>query len=440
MAAKKSVRSPVTSKKPTAKGAAAWTPPPSAVKREPVPCGAKAGIQTTTKQRLASARAVANKINTSYKSPVVVFADEARTNTYLRRPCGIMQLDIDTGGGLAAGRFATLTGPNQAGKTTLLFYYFAMHQRLYGEDSFIALLASEGGVDYFQARHCGWIIPIPEEVIDSEDRELKALGLPSFTDAERAEFRREIGHNALISGLSTCEEYLDTAQELIESNLYGIVGLDSYEGLMPKAEAEQETLETFPQQAARASAIGRFLLHYGPITRDTNNFTTFIMTCQVRYNRKRAEAVSYIAKSMPEWTSVVPDSVKHWRKIDVTVSNGEKITEGSKEKRVTTGKYINYNVVKGTLNAHDNTRGEMPFLYKTGFDLIGSLVPTGIKYGVIRERGGLLTFLPNGEPDDYLNEVPSVDEFVSALREDQSREMQVRRAILHAAGKPCVYI
>lgn len=439
MAAKKLNKKTVDKKKPAPVKVAAKTAP--AVRREPASGGAKAGVaSTTTNQRLAAARAVANKINTEHKSAVIVTADEAHTNSFLRRPCGHMQLDIDTGGGLPAGRFSTITGPNQAGKTTLMFYYFGMHQRLYGNDSFLALLASEGGVDYFQARRCGWIIPIPWEVIEAENRELVRLGLPKFTVEQVADFRREIGHNILVQGLSTCEEYLDTAQRLLESNLYGIVGLDSYEGLMPQAEAGLETLEDFPQQAARASAIGRFLQHYGPITRNQQHFTTFIMTCQVRFNRKKAEAQSYIAKTMPDYMEAVPDSVKHWRKIGMMVANGEKMTEGTKEKRVTIGKYINYSFLKGTMNCHDNVRGDMPFYYESGFDLMGSLVTAGMKYGVIREREGQLTFLPNGEPDEYLDGVPGVDEFIRALKEDQDKEMQVRRAVLHAAKKPCVYV
>ena len=424
---------------------AAPTKAESTLIRTPFVSGDKAGIAAdlSRRERLAQLKSIAKKINTQFKSDVVVTADEAHTNTYLRRPCGIMQLDIDTGGGMPAGRLVTLTGPNQAGKTTLLYYYYAMHQRLYGEDAVIAHLCSEGNVDHKQARAAGWIIPTPWKEIQAQNQEREKLGIPAFTDEEIAELRRGIGHNHLVEGLGTCEEFLDVAHDLLKSNLYGLIGLDSYEGLMPSAEAQLESLESFPTQAARASLIGRFMQHYGPITRDPAHFTTFIMTCQVRNNRKKNEAPAHFAKYMKEWASVVPDSVKHWRKIDVTVWSGAKIGNGKKDKedKEVFGKYINWDIVKGTLNAHDNVQGETAFYYdKRGFNLLQTVFDAGFKYGVIREKEGRLTFLPNGEPDDYLDGVPSPEEFIRAMSEDQEKEMQVRRAILHAAGKPCVYV
>lgn len=455
MAAKKTTKkvvnkaTPATSKAPALLVAASRKPVTSKTEstliRAPFVSGAKAGIaeDMSRKDRLVALKSVAKKINTQFKSDVVVTADEAHTNTYLRRPSGIMQLDIDTGGGMPAGRLVTLTGPNQAGKTTLLYYYYAMHQRLYGEDAVVSHLCSEGNVDHKQARAAGWIIPTPWEEIESQNQERAKLGIPRLTDEEVTELRREVGHNYLVEGLGTCEEFLDVAQDLLKANLYGLIGLDSYEGLMPSAEAQLATLEAFPAQAARASLIGRFMQHYGPITRDPAHFTTFLMTCQVRNNRKKNEAPAHFAKYMKEWASVVPDSVKHWRKIDVTVWSGAKIGNGKKDKedKETFGKYINWDIVKGTLNAHDNVQGETAFYYdKRGFNLLQTVFDAGFKYGVIREKDGRLTFLPNGEPDDYLDGVPSVEEFIRALSEDQEKEMQVRRAILHAAGKPCVYI
>lgn len=451
MAAKKKIvaKKKVTKALPT-KGAkaapAAATKKTAAIAplRAPFVSGAKAGIASSmsTKDRLSALRAEAKKINTAYGSPVVITADEASTNTYLRRPCGVMQLDIDTGGGMPAGKFVTLCGPNQSGKTTLLYYYYAMHQRLYGEDAIIANLCSEGNVDYWQARAAGWVIPLPFTVIESRNQERIKLGWPPFTTEEVADLRREIGHNYLIEGLGTCEEYLDVARDLLKSNLYGIIGLDSYEGMMPSAEAQLETLEKFPQQAARASLIGRFLQHYGPISRDPAHFTTFIMTCQVRYNRKKGEAPAHFAKYMQNWAEATPDSVKHWRRIAVDVWGGAKINNGKKDdEKEAMGKVINWVITKGTEGAHDNVRNETDFFYDgRGFDVLQTVLAAGLKYGVIREKDGKLTFFPNGEPDDYLERVPSPADFVGALREDMEKEMQVRRAILHAASKFCVYI
>jgi RecA/RadA recombinase len=435
---------PVALRLPTKTAAKAPTKAEALSLRPSFEHGAKTGIAADMpqKKRLDALRAVAHKINTTFKSPVVVTADEAHTNTYLRRPCGIMQLDLDTGGGLPAGKLTTIVGPNQSGKTTLMYYYYAMHQRLYGADSVIANLCTEGNVDYFQARDAGWVIPLPWEVIESRNAERIKLGMPKFSEEEVAELRREVGVNHLIENLGTCEEYLDVLQNLLKSNLYGIIGLDSYEGLMPSAEAQLETLEKFPQQAARASLIGRFMQHYGPITRDPAHFTTFIMTGQVRHNRKKGEAPGHLAKYIQDWAEAMPDSVKHWRRIAFNVWGGAKISNGKKdEDRESVGKVINWMITKGTEGAHDNVRGETEFFYDArGFNLLQTVFHAGLKYGVIRDGKNGLTFYPSSEPDDYLDGVPSSVEFIKVLREDVEKEMQVRRAITHAAGKHGVYI
>lgn len=425
---------------------AAKAAPASLPKREPSTIrssGEKAGVAGTSTERLKAAKAVMAKINTSFKSEVVVTADQVHSNAWLRRPSGIMQLDIDTGGGLPAGTFNTLTGPDGAGKTTLLYMYFAMHQRLYGNDSYCALAAVEGGIDYFQARRVGWIIPIPMEVINARQRELKERGQPLLTKEEIAELRREVGHNHIIRGLSTAEEYLDVLESLLLSNVYGIAGLDSYEALMPKSEAGLDSLEEFPVQAARASVIGRFLQHYGPITRSKENFTTFIMTCQVRYNRKKAEAAAHFAKYMKDWSGVVPPSVKHWRQYDVQVWSGGKVTNGSKEKegKITLGKDVNWEITKAKLGGHDHVVGDTPYYYDArGFDCMRTVLTAGIKYGVIHEQDGVLTFLQNGQSHDFLDQVPNATLFAQALQDDPELELEVRREILAAAGVQGSYI
>ncbi len=426
-----------------AKGASAPKAVPAVMaKREPSNgnSGPKAGAADNDKERkerVAAARALASKINKKFDSEVITTADNVHSNAWLRRPSGIMQLDVDTGGGLPAGTFNTLTGPDGAGKTTLMYHYFAMHQRLYGSDSYVALAAVEGGIDYFQARRVGWIIPIPLEVIEAQQRELKKRGMPLLTAEEIAELRREIGHNYIIKGLSTAEEFLDVTEQLLLSNIYGIIGLDSYEALMPKSEASLDTLESFPVQAARASVIGRFLQHYGPITRDIKNFTTFVMTCQVRYNRKKAEAQAHIAKYLKDWAGVVPPSVKHWRQYDVQVWSGGKITNGSREKegKVILGKDVNWEITKAKLGGHDHVLGDTPYYYDArGFNPLRTVLTAGMRYGVIKEVEGALTFLCNGQPHEYLDQVPNADLFVHALQEDVGLELEVRREILAAAG------
>ncbi len=467
MAAKKKLAKKVTTKalvertpkalRNEARQQGAATAPAVVPKRTPTTVRAKlAGVpDMTPKERLAAAKAHADKINKAFKGDIVVAAEDAHGKSWLRRPSGIMQLDVDTGGGLPAASLNTISGPNNAGKSTLMYCYFAEHQRLYGDNSFIAVVLSEGNLDYDQARRCSWIVPYPEEVIAGKRQARLELGEPDFTEEELAEMRRGIGVNHIVYGLSTAEEMLDVTESLLRTNLYGLIGLDSYEGLMPNAEAQLETLEDHPQQGARATAIGRFLQHYGPIKRDPNHYTTVIMTCQIRFNRKKQEAQTFMQKYLKDWAEVVPDVLKHWRTIAITLwASGkqkekvEKIDESDKLKKdkktasstEVVGKDVHWEITKGKDGTHDNIMGSTTYWYdERCFDIQRTIIHAGMRYGVLREIDGQLTLIKNGAPHEYLRNIPGADMFVQALREEPEMEWDARHVILHAIGKDCLY-
>lgn len=397
----------------------------------------------TVAQQKAQVAATLNKVNTRISGkdgpPIVIPADAASSNSYLRRPTGVMQLDVDLGGGFPAQSFVTIGGPPQAGKSTIMYHTFAQHQRLYGDESFIAIGTPEGGIDYIQARRCGWIIPFPTNVIEAMQQSRREQGYPPLTKEEVAELRREVGCNTIIE-TGTMEEILDATEDLLRSHLYGLVGLDSYESLIPGAEAGLDSLEENAQQAARANLITRFLQHYGPIKRAPEHYTTFIMTTQVRTNRKKAEAPGPIQKYLPDYSDDKSAwALQHWRSIHLQVGSGEKIKEG-KDSKTILGKQFTWKLPKGKEGTHDNIVGETPYYYDDRcFNIQNTVLLTGLRYGVIRETGGALTFYRNGVPDDYLCHIHGKEMFIQALLEMPSIEWDVRREICMVANVSGIY-
>lgn len=397
---------------------------------------------TTLAQQQAKVAATLNKINTDISGkngpPIVIPADAAHSNSHVRRPTGILQLDVDLGGGFPAQALVTVGGPPQSAKSTLLYHTFAQHQRIYGEYSFIAMASPEGGIDYIQARRCGWIIPTPLNVIEAMQMARAEQGYPPLTKEEVAELRRSVGTNTLIE-TGTMEEILDATEDLLRSNLYGIIGIDSYESLIPRAEAGLDSLEDNAQQAARANLITRFLQHYGPIKREHDHYTTLMMTTQVRTNRKKMEAPGPMQKYLPDYSDDKSAwALQHWRSIHVQVSSGEKLKEGSSKTVV--GKQINWKLPKGKEGTHDNIVGDTPYYYDArGFNLYNTVLLTGLRYGVIREVDGKFTFFRNGEPDDYLCHIDGKDQFVQALQEAPEIEWDVRREVCIVAGVSSIY-
>lgn len=400
----------------------------------------------TTNQRVAALNATINKINTDYGENSVVPASLANANSYLRRPSGIMQLDVDTGGGLPAASLCTIGGPDNAGKSTLLYHYYAMHQRLYGQDAFTSLASTEGTIDYLQARRCGWVIPVPWSVIEATNVELEAAGMPKLNKEQIDELRREIGQNTIVEA-STMEEILDIVERQLASNLYGIVGIDSYDAMLPKGEAELESYEDNAQRALRASLITRFFLNYGPIKKSSKHFTTFLMTTQVRSNPAKAAAKGPMAQYIKPYTGAGSAySLKHRRDIDIVLDTGEKFKAGARDKeekidkRPIVGKDVTWHLEKGKSGAHDNVRGKTPYYYdERCFDVQRTIIIAGFKYGLIREEDGFLTFYRNGEPDDYLYRIPGPDQFIQALLEEPESEWALRRAICLTAKVSATY-
>ena len=149
-------------------------------------------------------------------------------------------------------------------------------------------------------------------------------------------------------------------------------------------------------------------------------------------------------KYIKDWTDTVPYSVRHWRQINLTMWSGGKMSGKKNEdegKKQVPGKMVNWEVRKGKSGTHDNITGEAEYYYDSRcFDIERSAVMTGLRYGVINEHEGLLTFYgDNGQPHHALKDIAGVDRFLEVMRSNFEYELALRREILAAAGKSCAY-
>lgn len=385
-------------------------------------------------------QALTNQANKKAKGRKVIATAEEVPNTFLlRRPSGVMQLDVDTGGGLPAGGLSYLSGPDNAGKTLLLWKYFAMQQRLYGKNCVLGYAATEAAPDYFFARKCGVQVAIPDEMIESKNQQRKELGLPLYTKEELALLKNQIGEFIIFRG-ATGEELLDNILLGVSKNVFNIIGLDSVSSIIPSAEAELESVGDFGQQGAQANIIQKFMKKYCPLTvgLEGMNETTLIFTAQVRANRKKSELPSYMAKWEQEWATTGSWSGRHTKLIDLTVWSGsfEKEKDKSGNKHVT-GKTMNWKLTKGKAGTHDGITGDVEIVYDDiGLDMnLRSLIAPGLRFGAMTEREGLLTVAGI----EKLKNLAGPDRFVERLKAEPDLEMDVRRRILAAARIECIY-
>lgn len=404
----------------------------------------KKTAKKTTKKRAPTKRQAIRELMgllNSEERKIIAFADDAPNAYELRRPCGIMQLDIDTGGGLPAGGLSTISGPDNAGKTYLLLLYMVMHQKLYGDDSCIAFAASEGGFDFKSALRAGLKVSVPDRMLGQwqEARELR--NLPPYTKEELLVFKEQIGEVVIIQG-ATGEETMNTLLACISKKVFGFIALDSVSSLIAQVDAKKDVGEN-DKMASHASLVGQFLKRYTPMTNTLNgvNETTVVFTQQVRANRKKAESSN--PKYVKDYAVTGSWHLRHGKLIDLMVSSGEKIKRTRKKIMCVIGKMFKWQIVKGKAGTHDNIAGEAPFIYAdhggTGVDTTESLIICGIKNGVLSEGVKGAVNLTTPETGKVTVIAPSMKALGKIIESDFEFELQLRREILATAGIECLY-
>ncbi len=373
---------------------------------------------------------------------VMAFADEAPTTYKLRRPFGIMQLDIDTGGGAPAGGLTALTGPDNAGKTYLMYLLMAFHQRLYGHNASMFFAATEGGFDIEAARTFGVRVAYPDAMIYEWSENRRLLNLPPFTKEELLWLKDEVGVVTVIQG-DTGEEILDTVLNCVRSGLFHLGFVDSMSNLMPEADADKD-LSQAEKRAARAGLETRFIKQYMPITNtlDGRNFTSLIIAQQVRANQERASAPSNMQKYIKRWVSTGAWAIRHGKLLDVCITSGEKIRRTRNSVESIAGKHMKWELLKGKAGTHDNISGEARFFYPPyfgqGVDLHDSVIMTGMRHGVLyeTETGRVSMKTAAGKA---MVIAPNLKHLPKLMQIDFEFEMAIRREILAARGINCLY-
>lgn len=417
---------------------------------------------TELKRTIATLEARINKSPSLKGASPLRDLDKSPNTYFLRRPSGIMQLDLDTGGGLPAGGLTYLSGPPGGGKSFTLYKYCAMNQRLYGAQSSIVLGGSEAMPDHFFMRQAGMHIAVPDRMIGEREQFRKELGLPSFTKQELADLRQKtVGSVKFATGLHG-EELLDTLIDCFESKAFDILGLDSVSALLPEADMAKGMDES-QKRAATAGLLTKFFQHYlnGTTGHKGLNNTTVIFIAQVRANAKRSEVQAHIAKYMKEWASEGAWAARHGKLIDIVFWSGSKEKEDQardavsldaagedaekrarrEKKKVQTGKVINYEITKGKAGIHEGICGEIDFHFDHQVNDLRTVLIEGLRAGVVAEREGQLTFLRRsvGEAFPGLENMPGTDAALERLGADWELELAVRREILYARGLSCLY-
>jgi RecA/RadA recombinase len=355
-------------------------------------------------------------------------------NVYtLRRPTGIVELDVALGGGFPAGGACMLSGPYNSGKSWLLFRTMAMQQQLYGDSFMGALHVAETQLPYDQMLQAGMRIEVPDSVIRQWIQRDLELGLPMWDNERIAFYKQQVGTLHIIEG-GIGEQVLQTVLECVKTNVFSVIGVDSVSSLEPQRDADKD-MDEEQARAARAIMMGKFWTKYVPHVNKGVNTTTLLFTQQVRAND------SQYGK---EWKITGGKASEHYKLIDLAMWAGKQLTRQIQGRNHTVGKQTFFETIKGKAGTHDHIKGEFAFYYSEFFpgnvDVHGDLIVFARQQGILMQtnKGMQLLNAITREPVDGMY-APTEEALKECLQMDFDFELDFRRHVMAAAGLKCLY-
>ncbi len=327
------------------------------------------------------------KIEKDLKGAVVIQSVEDVTAPFhLRRPSGVLNLDIGTDGGMPGGSIVQLHGRDGVSKTGLAYHYCGENQRIYGGDSAIFLASFGYKPDLPYMRMCGMQLELSDQEI------IEAGYTPDNCPPEvRGETVGEVFFLDLgtvnLAAEAPAEAIFAAAVSLVESGLFQIGVVDEF-GSGETKDVVVKGLQETVKVAAWASLVTRFCQRMYTVLRvpledGTPNATTLFVL-----NPARAAGVGGSGgRVKPGY--VPPDAMtsgfalKHAKAVDILLKSGAQVKAG----RDRVGKQVNWRIIKGKHGLHEGLNGSYVWLDNVGIDKVTELANAAKAFDTIHRAG-----------------------------------------------------
>lgn len=365
--------------------------------------------------------------------PIVLPANKVTNPFILRRPTGLVSLDIAIGGGWPAGTLCQVAAPDGVGKNAICNQTVASVQQIYGKDSCIAWVCTEMTLDKQFAHMFGAVVPMSQKEVDMINAARVDRGIPKLSPEEVKFRKRKLGEFILVDSGSSAQR-LEVCLRLIESNKFQLIIIDSMASLLTEVQEETD-LQDEPQQSSEARLITRFCNKYwGKAGRahgedEEANWTTILATYQVRGNRSTA-------KYKKAWAVGGAYALRHAKAIDVHMENGERFPPSKEKEQL--GKKVKFAIKKGKAGCHEGGKGELLFIYNEGYDSWQDCFETAKKYGVLDRRGKYWTWF-DSEGKEVKRFTGGSSGVIAELVKDEKLFWELYKEVGKRAGLECVY-
>lgn len=286
-------------------------------------------------------------------------ADQVKTPYALRRSTGIIGLDLEIGGGFPAGGCIEIHGPESSGKTFLFYHTCGALQRIYGEETRIAIFKTENRQEKDFARLSGFCIAYAEEEIDEMNEIRKSFGEPGFTEEEVEDLRTQIGDTVIITA-ANADTGLQIVKDGLQENIFQLIGIDSL-GALLTSDVEKGSVSD-SHYAGPSRIMTQFQNQIYPLlTMDlpdgSMRETTLIGINQMRANVGGNSRFAKDKPGMGAW------AWKHGQLVNLKLEKMGKIWEGEKHKSPVVGHIVRWETVKGKAGTHDGKKGEYEYYH-----------------------------------------------------------------------------
>ena len=253
-------------------------------------------------------------------------------------PTGCLSLDLALGaGGLPRGRIIEIYGPEASGKTTLALHAVASSQKLGGTAAFID---AEHALDPSYAKRLGVNID-----------------------------------QLLISQPDTGEQALEIVETLVRSGALDIIVVDSVAALTPRAEIEGEM--GAQHMGLQARLMSQALRKLTAISAKSKTVVIFINQLRMKIG---------VMFGNPE-TTPGGTALKFYSSVRIDVRRNAQLKQGD----AVIGNLVKAKIVKNKVAPPFQT-AEFEILYNQGINIMGDVLETGVKFGVLAKAGASYSY------------------------------------------------
>lgn len=285
-----------------------------------------------------SAEAAISSIKERFGEGAIMRLGEATVMAVDVLPTGCLSLDLALGaGGLPRGRIIEIYGPEASGKTTLALHAVAAAQRAGGTAAFVD---AEHALDPSYAKRLG---------VDIDQ--------------------------LLISQPDTGEQALEIVETLVRSGALDIVVIDSVAALTPRAEIEGEMGDQ--HMGLQARLMSQALRKLTAISAKSKTVIIFINQLRMKIG---------VMFGNPE-TTPGGTALKFYSSVRIDVRRNAQLKQGDN----VVGNLVKVKIVKNKVAPPFQTT-EFEILYNQGINLMGDVLETGVKYGILAKAGASYSY------------------------------------------------